>query len=154
LLRMYFLRNREFGLALSKLRNFGGGGLNPPNPPRYATGVSQIHCTYSHLVLLSILILLFCLCCGLFIRSLSFTSIITIYCFYPSRSCQTFGACCAVRSNCHVSKTATVTAVVSLVLYSFIRFGIMFWGNSSNSGKIFRKENFYKYVWCRTWNTV
>jgi hypothetical protein len=26
LLRMYFPRNREFGSALSKLRNFGGGG--------------------------------------------------------------------------------------------------------------------------------
>jgi hypothetical protein len=33
LLRMYFPRNWEFGSALSKLRNFGGGGLNPPNPP-------------------------------------------------------------------------------------------------------------------------
>jgi hypothetical protein len=29
---MYFPRNWEFGSALSKLRNFGGGGLNPPNP--------------------------------------------------------------------------------------------------------------------------
>jgi hypothetical protein len=39
LLRMYFLRNREFGWALSKLRNFGAGArLNAINPPRYATG--------------------------------------------------------------------------------------------------------------------
>jgi hypothetical protein len=33
---MYFPRNWEFGLAVSKLRNFGvggGGGLNPPNTP-------------------------------------------------------------------------------------------------------------------------
>jgi hypothetical protein len=33
---MYFPRNWEFGSALSKLRIFGGGGLYPPNPPRYA----------------------------------------------------------------------------------------------------------------------
>jgi hypothetical protein len=30
---MYFPRNREFESALSKLRNFGGGGLNPSNTP-------------------------------------------------------------------------------------------------------------------------
>ena len=30
---MYFPRNWEFGSALSKLRNFGWGGLNTPNPP-------------------------------------------------------------------------------------------------------------------------
>jgi hypothetical protein len=30
---MYFPRNWEFGSALSKLRNFEGGGLNTPNPP-------------------------------------------------------------------------------------------------------------------------
>jgi hypothetical protein len=35
---MYFPRNQEFGSALSKLRNFGGGGgFEPPNPPRYTT---------------------------------------------------------------------------------------------------------------------
>jgi hypothetical protein len=33
LLRMYFPRNWEFGLALSKLRNLGGGGVEPPNTP-------------------------------------------------------------------------------------------------------------------------
>ena len=38
LLRMYFPRNWEFGSALSKLRNCGGGGWTPqPPPPRYAT---------------------------------------------------------------------------------------------------------------------
>jgi len=38
LLRMYFPRNREFGSALSKLRNFGAG-FEPPTPlPRYTTG--------------------------------------------------------------------------------------------------------------------
>jgi hypothetical protein len=33
---MYFPRNWEFGWALSKLRNFGGG-FEPPPPPLYAT---------------------------------------------------------------------------------------------------------------------
>jgi hypothetical protein len=33
LLRMYFPQNWEFGSALSKLRNFGGGGVWNPNPP-------------------------------------------------------------------------------------------------------------------------
>jgi hypothetical protein len=34
---MYFPRNREFGSALSKLRNFEGGGIEPPStPPQYA----------------------------------------------------------------------------------------------------------------------
>jgi hypothetical protein len=33
LLRIYIPRNGEFGLALSKLRNFGGEVLNPPQPP-------------------------------------------------------------------------------------------------------------------------
>jgi hypothetical protein len=31
LLRMYFLRNWEFGSVLSKLRNFRGGGVEPPS---------------------------------------------------------------------------------------------------------------------------
>jgi hypothetical protein len=34
LLQMYFPRNWEFGSALSKFRNFGGGWT--PKPPRYA----------------------------------------------------------------------------------------------------------------------
>jgi len=29
----------EFGTILKGLRNFGGGGLNPHNPPWYATGI-------------------------------------------------------------------------------------------------------------------
>jgi hypothetical protein len=43
LLRMYFPRNWEFGSALSKLLNFGGGEgvFEPPNPPRYATEYSE-----------------------------------------------------------------------------------------------------------------
>jgi hypothetical protein len=39
LLRMYIPWNWEFGSALAKPRNFGGGGVEPPKPPiRYATG--------------------------------------------------------------------------------------------------------------------
>ena len=41
LLRMYFPWNWEFGSALSKLRNFGGG-LNTPNPP------SVHHCNWAN----------------------------------------------------------------------------------------------------------
>ena len=32
----------EFGKILEGLRNFGGGGLNTPNPPRYATAAKSI----------------------------------------------------------------------------------------------------------------
>jgi hypothetical protein len=32
LLRMYFPRNSKFGLALLKLRNYKGGGIEHPNP--------------------------------------------------------------------------------------------------------------------------
>jgi hypothetical protein len=32
LLRMYIPRNWEFGSAVSKLRNFGKGEFEPPNP--------------------------------------------------------------------------------------------------------------------------
>jgi hypothetical protein len=37
LLRMYIPWNWEFGSALAKLQNFGGGGVEPQNPLRYAT---------------------------------------------------------------------------------------------------------------------
>jgi hypothetical protein len=39
LLRMYIPRNWEFSSALAKLWNFGGWreGVEPPNPPRYAS---------------------------------------------------------------------------------------------------------------------
>jgi hypothetical protein len=49
LLLMYFPRNREFGSASSKLRNWAGGGFEPANPPRYATVAS-----YGETVLLSL----------------------------------------------------------------------------------------------------
>jgi hypothetical protein len=40
---MFFPRNWEFGSALSKLQNFGGGGLNPQKtPPRYATASNNM----------------------------------------------------------------------------------------------------------------
>jgi hypothetical protein len=40
LLQMYIPRNWEFGQAFSKLRNFGGGGVNPqtPHPPGTPVG--------------------------------------------------------------------------------------------------------------------
>jgi hypothetical protein len=38
LLRIYFPRISEFGSA----SEFRGGGLNPPNPPRYATGALTV----------------------------------------------------------------------------------------------------------------
>jgi hypothetical protein len=57
---MYFSRNREFGLALSKLRNFrGGGGLNPFGTPlivnyshvtkEYLSNISKIYVSYKSL---------------------------------------------------------------------------------------------------------
>jgi len=43
----------EFGTILEGLWNFGSGGLNPPNPPRYATVGKyirdfKISCTLKH----------------------------------------------------------------------------------------------------------
>jgi hypothetical protein len=43
LLQMYFPRNWEFGSALSKLRNLGGGSTPPPNTPRYATATTALN---------------------------------------------------------------------------------------------------------------
>ena len=38
----HFPLNLQSNAALSKLRNFGGGGgLNTPNPPRYATDLNH-----------------------------------------------------------------------------------------------------------------
>jgi hypothetical protein len=48
LLRVYFPRNWEFGSALSKLRNFGGRGFEPPNGPlsvRHWPQIYLISCT-------------------------------------------------------------------------------------------------------------
>ena len=46
LLRMYFPRNWEFGSALSKLRNFRGGGFERPKPPLGSMPLAQIHPKY------------------------------------------------------------------------------------------------------------
>ena len=54
LLRMYFPQNWEFGSALSKLRNFGGG-LNTPIPPpsvRRCFTVNRLNASYIHVILL------------------------------------------------------------------------------------------------------
>jgi hypothetical protein len=38
-LKLYIPQNWELGPPFSKLRDVGGGGLNPPNhPPGYASG--------------------------------------------------------------------------------------------------------------------
>ena len=38
----HFPLNLQSGSTLSKLRNFRGGGFNPPKPlPRYATGIQH-----------------------------------------------------------------------------------------------------------------
>ena len=42
LLRMYFPRNWEFGSALSKFRNFGGG-FEHPKPPPLGTSLTHTH---------------------------------------------------------------------------------------------------------------
>jgi hypothetical protein len=47
---MYFPRNREFGSALTKLRNFGGGFEPPQTPPRYATGGDCLQGLDAHLI--------------------------------------------------------------------------------------------------------
>jgi hypothetical protein len=47
-LRMYFSRNCEFGLALSKLWNFGGGG---PPPPSVCHCCKGYHCLWTEWLL-------------------------------------------------------------------------------------------------------
>jgi hypothetical protein len=44
LLRMYIPRNWEFGSALAKLRNFGGGGgfESPPKTPYFGTPLLHV----------------------------------------------------------------------------------------------------------------
>jgi hypothetical protein len=41
LLRVYIPRNLEFGSALAKIRNFGGGGVEPLNPLPFGTPLSR-----------------------------------------------------------------------------------------------------------------
>jgi len=47
------------------------------------------------------------------------------------------GACHAVRSMVHVSNISTLKSIYYAYFHSIIKYGIIFWGNSSNSGKIF-----------------
>jgi hypothetical protein len=55
---MYFPWNWEFGSALSKLQNFGGGGLKPPTPhPRYATGCNVTKVTIALFVITLLIVL-------------------------------------------------------------------------------------------------
>jgi Na+/H+ antiporter NhaA len=44
---------------------------------------------------------------------------------------------CAIRSMVHTSNINTLKSINYAYFHSFIRYGIIFWGNSSNSGKIF-----------------
>jgi len=47
------------------------------------------------------------------------------------------GACYAVRSMIHISNINTPKSIYYANFHSVIHYGIIFWGNSSNSGKIF-----------------
>jgi hypothetical protein len=46
-------------------------------------------------------------------------------------------ACYAVRLIFHISNVATLKSIYFAYFHSIIKYGIIFWGNSSNSGKIF-----------------
>ena len=47
------------------------------------------------------------------------------------------GICYAVRSMVHISKINTLKSIYYAYFHSIIKYGIIFWGNSSYSGKIF-----------------
>jgi hypothetical protein len=47
------------------------------------------------------------------------------------------GACYAVRSMFHISNIYTLKSICLAYFHSTIQYGIIFWGNSSNSRKIF-----------------
>ena len=47
------------------------------------------------------------------------------------------GTCYTVRSMVHVSNINTLKSVYYAYFQSIIKYGIILWGNSSNSGKIF-----------------
>jgi hypothetical protein len=47
------------------------------------------------------------------------------------------GACYAVRWVVHISNITTFKSIYFAYFHSVIKYGIIFWGNSSNSGKIF-----------------
>jgi hypothetical protein len=47
------------------------------------------------------------------------------------------GACYTVRSMFHISNITTLKSIYFTYFHYIIKYGIIFWGNSSNSGKIF-----------------
>jgi IS1 family transposase len=47
------------------------------------------------------------------------------------------GACYAVRSMYHISNIKTLKSIYFAYFHSIIKYGIIFWGNSSNSKKVF-----------------
>jgi hypothetical protein len=51
--------------------------------------------------------------------------------------------CYAVKSMLHISNTDTLKSISFAYFHSIMKYGIIFWGNSSNSRKIFtlKKEN-------------
>jgi len=51
------------------------------------------------------------------------------------------GACYAVGFMAHISNINTHKSIYSPHFHYIIKYGIIFWGNSSNSGKIFILQN-------------
>ena len=47
------------------------------------------------------------------------------------------GACYAIRSMVHISNINTLISIYYTCFHPIIKYGIIFWGNSSNNGKIF-----------------
>jgi hypothetical protein len=51
------------------------------------------------------------------------------------------GAYYAVRLTVHVSYINTLKSIYNAYFHYIIRYGIIFWGNSSDSGQIFTLQN-------------
>jgi hypothetical protein len=47
------------------------------------------------------------------------------------------GVCCAVRFMVRNSNSNILKSIYYAYFHSIVKYGIIFWGNSSNSGKIF-----------------
>jgi hypothetical protein len=47
------------------------------------------------------------------------------------------GACYAVRSLLHISNTDTIKSIYFAYFHSLMKYGIIFWGTSSDSKKVF-----------------
>jgi hypothetical protein len=56
------------------------------------------------------------------------------------------GACYAVRSLLHVSTTDTLKSIYFAYFHSLMKYGIIFWGNSSDSKKVFTFFFFF-FIW-------